>query len=185
MSINAWLALGCVAIILLSPLILLTSPLWGLWLWRQARAGRAAGYRALLPGMARTARHYTRAVIRADLDETQAEQVARNLDRYIASTPGPRIWRLKLMLVLMEYAPLLRLRLPFRWLSPVAREQFLDRHMAHASGLLRVIAMGRQLVRLGYYASPAPQTSMGFMPVGKRRQPKIPHPVLKTRDAVA
>lgn len=43
MSINAWLALGCIAFLLLSPLILLASPLWGYWLWRQGRAGRLAG----------------------------------------------------------------------------------------------------------------------------------------------
>lgn len=185
MSINAWLALGCIAFLLLSPLILLASPLWGYWLWRQARAGRLAGYRALLPGMVRTARHYARAVIRADLDDAQTEQVARNLDRYIAATPGPRIWRLKLMLVLMEYAPLLRLRLPFRWLSPAAREQFLDRHLAHATGLLRVIAMGRQLVRLGYYAAPVPQTRMGFLPVGKRHLRKQEPGMLILEDAQA
>jgi len=185
MSINAWLAIGCVAFLLLSPLILLTAPIWGYWLWRQSRAARAAGYHALLPCMARTARHYACATIRADLDDTQAEQVARNLDRYISATSGPRIWRLKLMLVLMEFAPLLRFRAPFSWQSLAGQRRFLDRHFVHARGLMRVISMGRQLVRLGFYAGHAPQTRMGFLPVGKRHLRKHTPEMLILEEAAA
>jgi hypothetical protein len=168
MPINAYLAIAAVALVVLSPLVLALSPLWVFWVWRQLRKRRQIGYRTLWPCMARTVVHYARAVVRARPPEGGWRQVARRLDEYIAATRSPRIWRLKLMLLLLELAPLMRLSRPFSMLSPAARRRFVDRNFVARHGLMRVIAMGRQLIRLGYYSCHAPQERMGFVPVSGR-----------------
>jgi hypothetical protein len=94
--------------------------------------------------------------------------VSRNLDRYIRNTRSPRIWRLQLLMIIMEVAPLLRLRLPFSMQSPQAQADFVERYLVNARGLMRIVSMGRQLIRLSYYSAAATHQRMGFVPVHQR-----------------
>jgi hypothetical protein len=167
------LALAVFVLILLSPLLLVTSPLWlGWYLW-QRRGRRARNLRVLLPFMADTAVGYARVMISDDAPGGNWSKLARNLDDYIADTRSPRIWRLQLLLLIMQLAPMLRLRLPFTLLSEAARRDFIQRNLRHASGLMRIVSLGRQLLRLAYYAAPATHQRMGFVPFARRRLPQL------------
>jgi hypothetical protein len=167
MPLNAYLALACIAIVLLSPLILLTAPIWVTWMLMQRRGRRALGLRTLLPFMAHTAELYARAMIPGDPPGGDWFNVSRRIDAYIAGTRSPRIWRLKLLLIIMEITPLLRLRLPFSMMDARSRTQFVAT-LPRERGLLRITAMGRQLMRLAYYSDTDAQTRMGFVPMARR-----------------
>jgi hypothetical protein len=166
--LNGYLVTAVIVLVLLSPLFVITSPLWLSWLYFQRRRQRSRGYRSLLPFMARTAELYARVIIRGDAPGGDWGNVSRNLDRYIAETRSPRIWRLQLLILIMEVAPLLRLRLPFSLLNQSAREAFVERNLTHGRGLMRVVSLGRQLLRLCYYATPATHQRMGFVPMNRR-----------------
>jgi len=168
MTLNTYLVLAVLVLILLSPLFLLTSPVWVPWLIVQRRTQRRLGYRALLPFMAGTIENYAKLMIRGDAPGGDWANVSRNLDRYIAETRSPRIWRLQLMCLIMEVAPILRFQLPFSLLSTRAREAFIENNLKHGRGLMRVVSMGRQLVRLCYYASESTHRRMGFVPMKQR-----------------
>jgi hypothetical protein len=168
MTLNAYLALAGLAILLLSPLLLVTSPLWLAWVgWQMVRRKRL-GYKSLWPFMARTSRLYAQAMIAGDPPGGDWDNVPRNLDRYLAGAVSPRIWRIKLVLTIMELAPLLRFRLPFSLMGEAGRKAFVDRHVTGADGLMRIAAIGRQLIRMGYYATPQVQDEIGFVPMETR-----------------
>jgi hypothetical protein len=168
MTLNGYLFTAVVVLLLLSPLILLTCPMWLVWLWFQRRGRKRLGYDRLLPFMARTVEAYARVMIRGDAPGGEWATVTRNLDRFIAHTRSPRVWRLQLLVIIMEVAPLLRLRLPFSLQSPQARADFVEMYLVNARGLLRIASMGRQLIRLSYYAAAETQERMGFVPVHQR-----------------
>jgi hypothetical protein len=169
-SLNGYVAIAAVLAVLLSPVLLLLSPIWVPWLLAQSRRGRGEGYRTLQPWMARTIELYAEAGIRGGPPPGGWQRVARILDDYLASIRSPRAWRPKMVVLLMEIAPLLVLRPRFSRLGAAERRAFLDRHVAGQRGLLRVAALGRQLVRLGYYSDPEVQAAMGFrVPDGAAR----------------
>jgi len=168
MKLNTYLALAVAVILLFSPLILVTAPIWGIWVAWQLALRRRRGYRTLWPFMARTARLYARAMIPADAPGGDWENVPRNLDKYIADARSPRVWRIKLVLTVMEIAPILRLRPLFSMMSDAGRRKFVDRYLTAAGGIMRVPAIGRQLVRLGYYATPETHDQIDFIPMPKR-----------------
>jgi hypothetical protein len=168
MSLNGYLVTAVIVLGLLSPLFVLTAPLWLIWLYFQRREQRVLGYRSLLPFMARTAELYARAMIRGDAPGGDWGNVSRNLDRYIAETRSPRVWRLQLLILIMEFAPLVRLRPPFSLLSLPVREAFVARNLTHGRGVMRIVSLGRQLMRLCYYATPATHQRMGFVPMNRR-----------------
>lgn len=179
MTLNAYLVVAVLALLVLSPLLLLSFPIWLPWLILQRRRQRRDGHTTLLPFMARTVENYARVMIRGEAPGGDWRNVSRNLDRYIAGTRSPRIWRLQLMCVIMELSPILRLRLPFSLMSEAARLHFVERFLIRPRGLMRVVSLGRQLVRLCYYATPATHTRMGFVPMrGRGVRRAKPEPVV-------
>ena len=69
MSLNFYIAIGLVLALLLSPLLLVTAPLWVSWILWQRRQQRREGLRYLWPFMARTIANYAQAMIPADPPE--------------------------------------------------------------------------------------------------------------------
>ena len=169
MPINGWLALAGAVVLLLSPLIVLTAPLWGVWLWLQRRSARQAGWRALLPIMAETLEAAAAAMVRGPAPDGGWVEVARRADTYLASIGLSRRWRAQLVVCALQILPLLTLQPPFTRMSPTARREFVARHLATTRGLFGLASLGRQMVRMGYYAAPGPQRAVGFLPVGQRR----------------
>jgi len=179
MTLNAYLVLAVVVLVLLSPLILLSFWIWLPWLILQRRGQHREGYRTLLPFMARTVENYARVMIRGEAPDGDWRNVSRNLDHYIGETRSPRIWRLQLMCLIMEIAPILRLRLPFSLMTETARLEFVERFLIRPRGLMRIVSLGRQLMRLCYYATPATHARMGFVPMRNRGAMRVkPDPVI-------
>ena len=168
MTLNAYLAIFVAVLVLLSPLFLITAPVWLVWCLFQKRRQRALGLRTIWPFMATTAEHYARLMIRGEAPGGDWRNVSRNLDAYIADTRSPRIWRLKLMMIILEIAPLLRLRPTFTMMSDESRLAFIENNLRHGRGLMRIVSLGRQLMRLCYYATQATHQRMGFVPMAKR-----------------
>lgn len=162
MPLNGYVAIAAVLAILVSPLLLLTSPLWIAWLLAESRRGRSEGYRALRPWMARTVELYAEAGIRGAPPAGGWPRVACILDAYLASIRSPRAWRPRMVVLVMEFAPWFVLKPRFSRLTVAERRRFLDHHVARQKGLLRVAALGRQLVRLSYYNDEGVQGAMGF-----------------------
>ena len=178
MPLNAWLAIGVVMVIIASPLIVLTLPLWGWWLLRQRRLKAERGLVWLLPVMADTASRYGEAMVRGDapvgdaalVDEAPGgdgdwDRIGRNVDRFLAAAPhNPRRWRLPMLLLALEFAPLAVFRPPFSWMGVAARCRFVDRNLSRTTGLFGVFSLARQAVRLAYYSDPSVHRRLGFRP---------------------
>ena len=146
-------------------------PLLLIWLLRQRRQRSREGLDILLPFMARTIERYAALTLHAFPPEGGWAAVARNVDRYVASTQrasSARIWRIRGLLVLMELAPLLDGAAPFALLSTAGRRRFIERRIEGQRGLFALVGMGRQLVRFGYYACPCTAQDMGYAPMGQR-----------------
>ena len=172
MPLNFYIALAAFAVLLLSPLLLVLSPLiW--WLWaRDRRRGRALGFELMTASMGRTLGRTARAMLRgAEVDELA---VARHADRFLARSKGPRTWRTLGMLIALEYLPLLRLHRPLSRMDDASANRFVDRHLATTRGLFGVISLVRQLVKIGFYGDLSRRGEFGFEPMGSRGPNKRP-----------
>jgi hypothetical protein len=174
LRLNTRLALVGGAALGLVPLVLLTAPFWLVWLHRQRRGRAARGHRVLLPFQVATIEHYTIAMIRDDAAPGRAAGVARRIDSYLATVVSRRAWRLRLLVVLLEIAPLLRGRAPFGWMSDAGRRRFVDRHLRVHRGLFGLLAKGKQLVRMAYYSDPVVQMEL-LQDVATGAAPDAPH----------
>lgn len=177
MSLNARVAVAAVVALLASPLWLPLTP----WLWwsrrRDQRAGIAAGYRTLSARQALTIAAHAEATLPTP-PPGGWQQVARNVDAYLAAVRSPRHWRTMVLLTLLEHAPRLRGKAPLSRLPLPQRTTFLERHMATTHGLLAIPALIRQLVRMGYYTDARIAKGLGFVPVAERRVPTRHRPDL-------
>lgn len=150
-SLNAYLALALLGALLLAPLFLIVGPF--LWLWVRSELERRdrEGWRVLWPSMARTIQSFAPIVLREEGSDNEWNSVARRVDDYLALVTGNRRWRTLALLFVLEFAPLLRGYAPLSRLSPARRQQFADRHLAAPRGIMRIVALSRQLVRIGFY----------------------------------
>ncbi|MEW6509898.1 MAG: GMC family oxidoreductase [Bacteroidota bacterium] len=108
-----------------------------------------------------------------------AEEVARNVDRYLAGFRAKTKWIMKLVLTGMEVYPLLSLRPPLSTMESSQRLRFLRRRFYQDVTLRLVpelwrtvvqgmIRMSKQLAYLGYYSDPRTFASVGYVPFSQR-----------------
>lgn len=168
MSLNGWLALAAIGILVASPILILLSPLWILWYLREQRRRRRDGWKVLLPFMARTLAVTAEAMIRRAPPQDGWMTVARAADDYLAWIPLTRRWRAQLVVIGVQILPLLYLRAPLTWQSPERRRAFLDRTLTTTRGLAGLVSLSRQLARMGYYADRDVQERIGFREMGER-----------------
>lgn len=182
MSLNARIALVALLALAASPLWLPLLP-WLVWCWRRdVRTARAAGYRCLSTSMARTLIAHAE-VTTPFPPPAGYEQVARNVDAYLAAVRSPRHWRTLVVLLALDFAPWLRGRPRLSRLGAADRRRFLDQHMRTTRGLLGIPALARQLVRIGYYGDAGVAARIGFVPVGKRSGAANATPTTQLRGA--
>ncbi|HKA37409.1 MAG TPA: GMC family oxidoreductase [Thermoanaerobaculia bacterium] len=107
------------------------------------------------------------------------EDVARNVDEYLARFEGKTKRVARLALVALEFYPLLSFKPPLSYLDRAARRQFIEKRFYQDVTLrlipqfLRVlvralIGMGKQLSYLGYYNDPRTFASVGYVPFSQR-----------------
>ena len=110
----------------------------------------------------------------------EPEQVARNVDRYMASFRAQRKWVVKVALVGLWLYPLRFLDPPFPKMDPERRRRFLERRFIGDIAFRR-IRIGRRLVQamfrlsqqmayLGYYGDKRTFASVGYAPFSERER---------------
>ena len=107
------------------------------------------------------------------------EDVARNVDEYLARFQGKTKRVARLALVALEFYPILSFRPPLSYLDAATRREFIEKRFYQDVTLrliprsLRVlvralIGMGKQLCYLGYYNDPRTFASIGYVPFSER-----------------
>ena len=115
---------------------------------------------------------------KSDREPTPGE-VAKTVDRYLASFPAYGKTKLRLALVAMTWYPLLTLRAPLWMMAPEDRERFLRRRFlddvadrrlpSPVRGLFQSVIRGaQQLSYLGFYSDPDVAARCGYVPFTQR-----------------
>ncbi|HEX6558961.1 MAG TPA: GMC family oxidoreductase N-terminal domain-containing protein, partial [Longimicrobiales bacterium] len=131
------------------------------------------------PGEFRTLAALAEVVVAGENERISAQDVARNADRYLGGFRARQKWLSRVVLIGMEWYPLLTLRPPFAYLSPEERLSFLKRRFYRdVSRGIRpefigqlvqaAIRMAKQLCYLGYYGDERTHESLGYTPFSKR-----------------
>ncbi len=134
----------------------------------------------LSPVQYRTLSALADVVIMGEKEIVSPEQVARNVDRYLAAFRARSKWIMKLVLAAIQYYPLLSLRPPFSFMKSNDRFSFIKRRFYQdvtlrlIPGFWRTIVqgmirMGKQLSYLGYYNDPRTFESVGYIPFSQRK----------------
>ncbi len=129
------------------------------------------------------------------------EQIAKNVDRYLATLNARGKTRVQLALVALTAWPILTLRPPLPVLSPSTRKRFLEKRFIEDVAARRVfqplrpmvqamIRTGAQMSYLGYYGDRRSWPSIGYTPYQERHPDGLaapltdpPDPVLRTLAA--
>jgi hypothetical protein len=168
MPLNGWLVVAFVVLVLLSPLFLLLSPIWIVWLVVQQRRRRREGWRMLMPFMADTLAAAAEVIVRGEAPKHGWHAVARRVDAYLATMKLSRRWRAQLVVIAVQVLPLLTGRGPFTMLAVKRRQDFVDSRLCTTRGLFGLASLVRQMVRLGYYAEDDRARAVGFVPMSGR-----------------
>jgi choline dehydrogenase-like flavoprotein len=134
-------------------------------------------------------------VVVAGKDEIiPAEEVARNVDRYLNAFESQSKMLMRLVLIGMEFYPLLTLKPPFSYMNANDRLSFLKRRFYRDVTMRLVppfwrtlvqamIRMAKQLSYVGYYNDPRTFESVGYVPFSKRNPAAqgIKQELIKTR----
>lgn len=132
-------------------------------------------------------------VIEGEHEIVPADEVAANVDRYLADLRARSKWVVQLALVGLCFWPLLSLRPPLPLMSRERRRRYLEKHFvkSHRSwAFLRamtraMIRMSSQLAYMGYYGDHRSWESIGYRPFHERH-PEVakaaprPHASLET-----
>ncbi len=94
------------------------------------------------------------------------------LDRFLSLYHSRRKWRIKYVLLGLEFIPLAARRKPLSLMSKKERRKFVTEKLRTCHGLWGKVAMGKQLVLLAFYGLRRSDERMGFVPVAKRERAK-------------
>jgi len=98
-------------------------------------------------------------------------EVADNVDTLLREGGSRRAWRVRLLYVVVELAPVFMLReRPFSRQSPASRRRLIEAHFQHGRGVWAICAKARHLVYLGCYADARANAAVGFVPVAERER---------------
>jgi hypothetical protein len=129
--------------------------------WRTLRAAAAVLMPGATPGIA-------------------PERAADNVERFLAIGRSPMAWRVRCLLHLLEYLPVLDFGAPFSALSPDQQRRIVTERMMRGSAPWRLCGRVRLLVIMGAYGDARAESGIGFVPVplrsrfrrkGMRREP--------------
>ena len=154
------------------------------------RAAQRARYNLNFLGPAEfsTLRALAEVLIEGDEEKVPPEEIAQNVDRYLATLDANGKWRIKGAYLLLTLYPLRWGRLPFAVMPPAKRkklveDKFLDAVSKHKPRirLLRdlvraMIRAAQQFVFLGYYGDPRTYESVGYRPFSGRGRLPTPWP---------
>jgi hypothetical protein len=110
------------------------------------------------------------AVIPVEHPEVCPEEVARELDRFLGLYASRRKWRIKYVILGLEFVPLFAGRRPLSWMSREDRRAFVTEKLRTCHGLWGKVSMGKQLILLAYYGRQQSNRRMGFIPFEARER---------------
>ncbi len=155
-------------------------------------------------GQFRTLEAIAEVVIEGEKELVPPNEIARNVDGYMARFLAKTKWVSKLALMGIEYFPLLFFKPPISYMQVFDRKRFLQRHFyQHVTlhltpkfirfAIQGVIRLAKQLCYMGYYNDKRTFESIGYIPFSQRVdtptrkekfpiQPPKPLSVLKEKD---
>ncbi len=100
--------------------------------------------------------------------DVRPEQVADNVEAFLAAGRSRRAWRVRVLLTLIEFAPMATERRRFGDLSPEERRVLIERKWIGGRGIWRVCSKVKNLVVLGAYGDRRAAAKTGYVPVPLR-----------------
>jgi hypothetical protein len=97
-------------------------------------------------------------------------QVADNFERFLVLGRSKRAWRCRLLLTLVEYAPMAAYGRPLRLLSKEDRRRFVADKLMKGGPLWSLCAKVRYFALLGAYGDQAGSAATGFIEFPKRKR---------------
>jgi choline dehydrogenase-like flavoprotein len=161
-----WLAADILIVVVLS------------WLYESAQRERW-GLRYLGNAEFLTLMALAEVLVLVDNDALTPQEVATNVDRYLASFEARGKWRVRLALFALAFYPLVTLRPPFSMMSPAARKRFVEKRFLSGvwerrmPGPLRtlvqsMIRAAQQLAFIGFYGDERGAATTGYERFSKR-----------------
>jgi hypothetical protein len=152
-----------------TPLWIVFAPIWAPLLARQRRLAAARGLASLLPVQLRTLSRYAEAMTGTGESQEVWDRAALKIDAFLAThRSSPRAWRVPMMVLALEVAPIFTGRLPASWLPRASLRRFVAARLATTTGIWGRLALVRQLIRMAYYDDPALGDRIGYVPFERR-----------------
>jgi hypothetical protein len=129
---------------------------------------RVAAGRALADREWRTLVRVADTLLSGASTQLPPERVADNVERFLSTGRSKRTWRVRILLTLVEYSPLLHVRRCFSDLEPAERRAYVEAHWIGGVGLGALCARIRLLVLMGSYGDTRSWDRIGFVPVPLR-----------------
>ena len=102
--------------------------------------------------------------------EVPPEEIADNVEAFLNRGRSRRAWRIRALLHLIEWLPVLARGKPMTQLTPEQRRQLVEERYIDGRGLWGICAKVRYLVLLGAYGDARMHVATDFVPVSKRRR---------------
>jgi hypothetical protein len=126
--------------------------------------------RALAESEYRTLVAITEVLIPGPTREIPPEEVADNVEAFLVRGRSRRAWRIRALLHLIEWLPVVVHGKPLSHLALDVRRELVEKRYVDGSGLWAICAKVRYLVLLGAYGDARMHVATGFVPVSKRRR---------------
>jgi choline dehydrogenase-like flavoprotein len=149
------------------------------FLWWSAAVRAQHGLRYLHPAGFNALSALAEVVVDGPAELLTPDDVARNVDGYLANLEARGKWRVQLAFAAVALWPLLTARPPLPMLAPAARKQFLERRFLDETARLKLPAFLRrplqtavrtasQMAYLGYYGDDRTWDSIGYTRYAER-----------------
>jgi hypothetical protein len=129
---------------------------------------RVSAGRALSDSEWRTLVRAAQTLLEGSAVPIAAERVADNVERFLCTGQSRRTWRVRVLLELVEYLPLVHGARSFSRLAPAQRRHWVTQRWITGRGLHGVCARVRLLVMMGAYGDCSAFENIGFVPVPLR-----------------
>jgi hypothetical protein len=126
--------------------------------------------RALAESEYRTLVAITEVLFPTPAREIPPEEVADNVEAFLIRGRSRRAWRIRPLLHLIEWLPVVVHGKPLTHLTLDERRKLVETRYVDGAGLWAICAKVRYLVLLGAYGDPRMHVATDFVPVSKRRR---------------
>lgn len=102
--------------------------------------------------------------------EIPPEDIADNIETFLIRGRSRRAWRVRALMVLVEWSPLTVGRRPLSRMSLRERRRLVEERYVDGRGLWAICSKARYLVLVGVYGDGRLHASTSFVPVSRRRR---------------